>query len=285
MLGQLPGVFAAGELTHIWDRGIRQNQLCGCGRPFLECPFWTEVLGAAFGGKEPLDYEEIEDLRSSVCALRCVPQLALPRLRTQRFRTRLQRYSGRLRSLYQAIRDVTGCDVIVDSSKYPPEAFLLRSMDDIDLAIVHLVRNSNAVAYAWQKRKIRPEIYWTTAYYARYSFIKTALAWDAFNFLIGRLRSAVPYALIRYEDIVRQPREAVGNVCRLVGLADHGLTFIGDDTVELRPGHAVSGAAARFADGVVPLELDIEWKAKAPRVQRAIVNALTLYWQRKYGYV
>src|SRR6476469_754930 len=37
MLGQVPGVFSAGELRDIWDRGVREDRLCGCGQPFHEC--------------------------------------------------------------------------------------------------------------------------------------------------------------------------------------------------------------------------------------------------------
>ena len=36
-LGQLDGFCAAGELRHLWDRGVVHNQLCGCQTPLRAC--------------------------------------------------------------------------------------------------------------------------------------------------------------------------------------------------------------------------------------------------------
>ena len=49
-LGELPGVLSIGETVHLWDRGLRDNELCGCGQPFSSCPFWRSVGDVAFGG-------------------------------------------------------------------------------------------------------------------------------------------------------------------------------------------------------------------------------------------
>ena len=43
LLGQLQGYVVAGELKFIWQNGIRDNELCGCGAPFRECAFWQGV--------------------------------------------------------------------------------------------------------------------------------------------------------------------------------------------------------------------------------------------------
>src|SRR5947209_19958625 len=50
MLGQVPGVLAIGEVVHIWRRGVGEDQLCGCGKAFTDCEFWSEVGDVAFGG-------------------------------------------------------------------------------------------------------------------------------------------------------------------------------------------------------------------------------------------
>ena len=43
MLGQIPGTCSLGEVVHLWARGIRDNERCGCGDTFHACPFWTSV--------------------------------------------------------------------------------------------------------------------------------------------------------------------------------------------------------------------------------------------------
>ena len=43
LLNELPGVMSVGELQRVWRRGFVENQLCSCGQPFHDCPFWGEV--------------------------------------------------------------------------------------------------------------------------------------------------------------------------------------------------------------------------------------------------
>ena len=49
MLGQIPGFVSVGELRFLWERGVREGQLCGCGAPVPKCPFWSRVLEEVFG--------------------------------------------------------------------------------------------------------------------------------------------------------------------------------------------------------------------------------------------
>src|SRR5690242_10887667 len=63
LLGQINGFYSTGELRFIWERGFGQNQLCGCGKPFRECDFWTEVVKEGFGGFESINHARIEELR------------------------------------------------------------------------------------------------------------------------------------------------------------------------------------------------------------------------------
>ncbi|NIR46560.1 MAG: sulfotransferase [Gemmatimonadetes bacterium] len=285
ILGQLPGVFAAGEVTHIWDRGYLQNQLCGCGKPFRECPFWLDVTRKAFGGPDELDLPKLVEMRSSICSVLRLPQLLDSKLRSRSFQLKLDIYSEHLARLYSAIRSVSGCDVILDSSKYPAEIFLLNTIDEVDLSVAHLVRNSNAVAFAWQKRKVRPEIHWTTEHFARYFFLKTAVAWNVFNLLIGSVeRLGLPYAMVRYEDLVQCPAGSVRKVAGLLGRGEENLDFIGEDGVRLRGNHTVSGNPVRFKTGAIALKLDSEWKEKSPRWQKLFVDFVTFPVQKLYGY-
>ncbi len=284
VLGQLRNVFAAGELTHIWDRGFSQNQLCGCETPFGECPFWQEVVRDAFGSGGGVDYAELLELRRFLCANRRVHQLAVPSLRRDAFQSKLERYRAHLRPLYQSIQRISGCDYIIDSSKYPAEAFLLSSVEGIHLAVIHLVRNSNAVAYAWQKWKVRPEVYWKKEFFARYSPAKTAMAWNIYNLLIASLQERAPYVRIRYEDLVENPRESIAQICNRLGVVPVDLDFIGPDGVELGGNHTVSGNPVRFKRGRTPLKLDREWEKEAPAAQRLMVDLITFGLQKRYGY-
>jgi len=43
LLGKVQGFFPVGGVNSLWERGLLQNYLCGCGVHFRECPFWNEV--------------------------------------------------------------------------------------------------------------------------------------------------------------------------------------------------------------------------------------------------
>lgn len=285
MLGQLQGVFAAGEVTHIWDRGFRQDQLCGCGEPFSACPFWRRVVETVFDG-HCVPVSRLVALRHRLCSARGLIQMMVPRLRGPGFRSVLDEYASFLIPLYRAIREVSGCDIIVDSSKYPPEAYLLRLLEEIDLSVVHLVRDSNAVVYAWQKRKVRPEIHWKEEHMPRYPAVQTALAWSVFNGLIGSMRGSGPrYHLLRYEDLVAAPTACLRALCRGLGIREDGLDFLVENEVILRPNHTVSGNPTRFRTGRVPIRPDSEWLERTSGAQRSLVSLLTHAHRKRYGYV
>ena len=63
LLGRLfaepPQAVHVGELVYLWRRGFAENHLCGCGVPFLECPFWSEVFARGFGGFDGVDPPDI----------------------------------------------------------------------------------------------------------------------------------------------------------------------------------------------------------------------------------
>ncbi|MDX1394696.1 MAG: sulfotransferase [Gemmatimonadota bacterium] len=284
MLGQVEGTFAAGEVTYLWERGLTENQLCGCGLPLRDCEFWERVVAATFdGGEVPTATLAAE--RRYLCSLGNTPRLAVPALRTPGFRKRLGAYREALVRLYRAIADETGADVVTDSSKYPPEALLLAGAEGIDLRIVHLVRDSQAVAHAWQRWKLRPEIHWKEEYMPRYPYPQTAVAWNVFNGLFERMRRrGTPTLRVRYEDMVRDPRAALEQVCEFMGKPEARLDFLEGRRFAIEPNHTCSGNPIRFEDGAVEIRSSDAWEREISGMQRRVVAAMTYPYRRRYGY-
>jgi hypothetical protein len=287
MLGQFPSLRPAGEITHLWQRGLTEDELCGCGRPFSRCDFWTEVMSDAFGGPDELSSlaPQAVALRDRVCVTARIPQLAFPQIRSSRLERDIRRYSALLRRLYASIVKVSGNRLIIDSSKYPAEAYLLASMDDVDLSIVHLVRDSKAVAYAWKKKKRRPEVVGREDFFRQYSIMKTALAWNVFNSLFGILESrGVSTLVLRYEDLVQDPRSSIERVAAFTGEPLGPPEFIEDREVFLKPTHTVSGNPLRLETGRIELRLDVEWAEGFSWWRKALIHGATLYHRKKFGY-
>ncbi|MBW3554784.1 MAG: sulfotransferase [Gemmatimonadetes bacterium] len=278
MLGQVPGVVAAGELTHLWDRGMTQDQLCGCGRPFSACPFWRDVLRVASGADPLPSPAALLRLKRRALSVAAWPVRGGAR----------RRYLSVLATLYRAIAEVGGASVVVDSSKYPPEAYLLRGLPAHGLGVryAHLVREPNAVVFSWQRKRLRPEVHDRTVYMPRYPWWKTTGAWLVYNALFDVLGRGEPGAVlrIRYEDLMDRPGDVLDRVCRHAGLERPDLGFVRGREVVLAPNHTVSGNPSRFRTGSVALTPDTAWRDGAPRWQAGAVNLLTAWQRRAYGY-
>jgi UDP-N-acetylglucosamine transferase subunit ALG13 len=283
MLGQLPGVFSVGELRDVWQRGVLEDRRCGCGEPFSSCPVWSDVGRRAFGGWDALDVGEIQRLRMRLdrpwSAALLVGSRVVPGLDRE-----VARYVDVLERLYLAIHESTGAQVIVDSSKIPTYAMLLRRIPNIDLRIVHLVRDPRGVVYSWQKQVAREDGV-PDEEMLRYSTAPAAGRYLVYNGLTHAVRAGLPYLFLRYEDLVRDPEGGLRRVAGHAGLDPSGaLGFINDGTVELSANHTVDGNPMRLSTGPIPVKEDEEWRRLMDPRRRLMVSAFTAPLIARYGY-
>lgn len=199
MLGQIPGFSFVGELEYVWEKYFVENQLCGCGASFRACDFWKDVVQEAYEGFDRVDLDEIIRLKYSVDRMRYIPQLVSP-WKSQTFLENLARYSENAGRFYAAISKVSGSRVIIDSSKVPSYAYTLANMPNIDLRVVHLVRDSRAAAYSWLRKKVDYKIPGEKTYMAQHGPVNSSLGWMRSNLLIEPLRFLLGpgYVRVRY---------------------------------------------------------------------------------------
>ena len=279
LLGDVDGFVSVGELRYVWERGFVDNHLCECGQAFRECPFWAEVADRALGGFASVDAEAVRSNQEAVDRIRYVPELLWPWSRTKAFRRHHREFEEALGQLYAAILDVSGANVVVDSSSDPTYGFVLRSVEPLDVRVVHLVRDSRAVAYSWTRSKRRPEISERTVYMRQRSPIQSAVHWDAHNLLLEILTARDRNALrVRYEDLVADPDDVVRAACGLFG-------DLGDAPPIDAPRHSISGNPMRFQSGPLRVQLDDEWIEALPTGDRRLVTLTTAPLLARYGYI
>jgi hypothetical protein len=276
-----PGYVAVGELRYVWSRGLRQNMLCGCGVPFRECPFWRAVLGRVYGGLEQAPAAELDALQASVSQIWHVP-LLLSTIRPPAFDRRVGCLVQHLSALCDAIRAESGAGTIIDSSKLPSYCHVLSTAAGEDARLIHLVRDSRAVAFSFLRKKPKPDIHWREAYMRRFPPLQSAMDWNGLNLameLIGARRSSVTFA--RYEDLVRDP---VGWLAgRFPEVAFPG--SLAEGIVPLEANHTVSGNPLRFTTGELRIRPDEEWRDRMKPRDRWTVTAATLPLLYRYGYL
>jgi hypothetical protein len=287
MLAQVPGLITVGEVRDVWLRGCIEDRLCGCGARFHDCEFWTEVGRLAFGGWSGVDPSQMLRLRNEVDRPWTMPGLPWPGFLSGLDRE-ADRYVDALGRMYRAIRDVSGNSVIVDSSKIPSYGLLLTRIPEADVRVVHLVRDSRGVIFSWQKHVRKPDRPADSDEMLRYGVLSASGRYVLYNLLTeGLRRTGAPYLMLRYEDLVASPIEALRRILR--GVDDAGreapLPFVRNGSVTLRPSHTVDGNPMRFARGPVKLSLDDEWRTRLGRGDRVLVSMLTSPLLVRYGYL
>ncbi|HVT77484.1 MAG TPA: sulfotransferase [Acidimicrobiales bacterium] len=277
LLARTPGVVAVGELRYVLERGVTENHLCGCGEPFRACPFWMKVLHIAGTDESTESVRSLQALAAGVDRNRYVVPLLFPRLRTHAFQRRLDAYGDHLVRLYEAIAAVSGARLIVDSSKDPSYAFVLHAAG-LDLRLLHLVRDSRAVAFSWTRRKLRPEVQGTETHMRTRAPARSAALWTGYHLLFEWLRRHVEhYRRVRYEDFAADAERELAATLAWMGL-DSGTRA---DVVV----HDISGNPVRFAEGPLTVRADTAWETEmAPRDHRTVTR-LTRPLLRRYGYL
>jgi hypothetical protein len=194
-------------------------------------------------------------------------------------------YAEAIRRLYSAVSETARAMVVVDSSKSPSHVFVAKLARGLDLRVVHLVRDPRAVAFSWRRVRVRPESAGGQEAMPRFPVAWTAFEWDVMNTAARSTRAIrVPYALLRYEDLVARPGPELARTLSEIGLGNPDLAFIRDEGVRLRPSHSVSGNPSRFAVGSVELQPDREWENAMSKRDRRVVTAMTWPLLGAYAY-
>lgn len=287
ILGSLDGYCAIGELNNIWEQSLLNNRPCGCGNAFRDCQFWNDVMDDAFGGIDQVDAKSMLALRDSTVRGKQLPLMAFPRLRSEGFQRRVDQYASVLESIYRSVQRVSGCDVIVDSSKGAGHASMLAEMTSIYPRMIHLVRDSRATSYSWSRRKRRTDISDREEYMEKMNHRTVAVHWNVgHTFAPIAARRLAAATVCRYEDFARQPRTTIDNILNDLGMGNVALSpFVSEHSVCLRDNHSLWGNPDRSNHGVVAIRPDDQWRQQMSGWKKLEVSALTLPWLIKYRYL
>lgn len=284
MLGRIAGFVSVGEVRELWQRGVIENRSCGCGSPFLECDFWREVGVRAYGGWSVETAQQMATTGRELDSLRHSGWLR------DRFGSgdAARDYIRTLAPLYHAISVVAGDRVVVDSSKLPNYASLLAKSDEIDLRIVHLVRDSRGVANSWRKEVARPDRAEDPGEMHRYHSVAAAARYVGYNGLTEMLARRTRLATrLRYEDLIDHPRSSIETMLAAVGesTAADAFGWLDGNLADLGFDHTVDGNPMRMQKGIVQLKSDQTWRVQLPKSERLVVTGLSLPMLWGYGYL
>jgi hypothetical protein len=275
----LPGVLHVGELHYLWRNGVLKagtNSSCGCGLDLSKCDLWSSIL-------------DTEDAFGQEQAAQRQTALQHQFLRTRHTRTRLAEACGRRPqtpgvaeavqrtvAVYHMLSEQGGDRLIVDGSKYPAEAATLLGRNDLDVRILHMVRDPRPTAFSYKRAK---------DYIDPMSPARSSAYWTAFNVaseLVGR-DAKDRYLRIRHEDLCRDPRQVVAQIMRFAGLHDEPAV---DDEgkITLSENHTVTGNPDRLSNGNAVIRPDERWRTGLTPREIAAATGPALPLLSRYGY-
>lgn len=277
VLGALPGFFAAGEVRVLWDPVLTNDSPCACGEPVRKCPVWSEVLAQLAG----VDRAQVVAWQHEV-----VREPRLPRLlgRSGGSWPALAGFRTIMGQVYAAIAEVTGCRTIVDTSKRPSYALVVRDVQGVEPYFVHLVRDPRASAYSWRNSRHTGAAGTTVR---QRGAVDATLRWNLLNLGAAAVlrRAGAGRALrLRYEDFAASPRAVVDQVSALVGGPAAESAFVDERTVVAAASHALAGNPSRHHTEQITVAPDQQWRQRQRAVDQWLASAVALPLLRRYRY-
>jgi hypothetical protein len=277
-----PEIATVGEMTGIVKSKDPETYQCSCGEKIRKCLFWKQIAAQMESRQfsfDPAFFDTTFQLGSNRFAQRVLNaslrSAKLEDIRDQllkfwpRQRHRLAYLVARNKALAASILQVTGKTVFFDASKNPALIRHLHREPDVDLRVVHLVRDVRGTSLS--RRKNKSETNWC----------RSVNAWIRINRNIERQLGRLPahrWMRIRYEDLCNTPSETLNRFFEFCGLEPHDL-HLDFHSVQ----HHIVGNRMRLAK-IGQVRLDESWRLTLNRDELACAKKLAGSMHSRYGY-
>lgn len=282
LLGTHPSACGVGELVNLVGSGWLKREYCACGERGNLCTFWAAVRREWSERIDPLDVTDYLPLQHTFESRSSWVRLMAERaLTSQRFRA----YGRMSAALFDSIRAVSGRAVVIDSSKSPMRAYALAT-SGIDMRLLHLVRDPRAVAWSLRKRHPKDERAGIQRDLPPRAAARTAALWVLANvqaMWVRRQVGAEAAVLIRYEDLLTDPKPVLRRVGEVIGLDLGDVQAALAEGLPITVGHNIAGNRLRMR-GRFGLQFDVEWQERLPQRDKRIVWAIAGPLMRRFGY-
>lgn len=281
VLGNHKNIESVGELISLPKLGWIDNGYCSCGLRANECDFWSSVRREwerLSGLKNVNDYVDQKNKLDRLW--RRFEEFKAPDI----FSTEFKLFAKNTYYLYKAIQTISGKSVVVDSSKNPLTAYLLSFITDIDLRIIHLVRDPRGVTWSQKKSLSKDERSGIKKSINSIPMWHSALNWRRINLRsewVCNQCSSDKTLQISYEDFMASPRDALMKIGQLISEDFEEVIAIIESNSSLILGHNIAGNRVRMSNEL-KLKFDDEWNKKLSIFENALVVMMSGYFINKF---
>jgi hypothetical protein len=255
---------------------------CSCGCKANECPFWHQVVdqmsnrglnvdAVDFGTR--FEYPENKFINRVLGA-----EYRGPILETIRdsllwispgWRRKFQAIAERNIALVETVTRITNSEILIDSSKLPHRLKFLLRIPELEVKIIHLVRDGRGVAH-------------TYIYVDGWPVKKSAIEWRRNILAEEKLLAQIDQGMwtrVRYEDLCSNPQAELEKLCDFLNLnpSQVNLDFRSADL-------HVFGNKMRLSSEKA-IQHDNKWQTELNMSQLHIIERFTHDKLRKYGYI
>lgn len=284
LLGAHPEIATVGEMNGVNSARVDISRYrCSCGQLLTECRFWRTIQQnmqdrgfefefADFGTRfipsrrslgdrlqwGSLGSNALESMRDSIAQI------------WPGHRERLNRLVARNEAFVEAVLEVMGKRVFVDTSKSPLRFRYLSRFSALDVRVVHLVRDVRGTVASTLRRNKDMSVH------------QAARGWVTTNLGIERLlrtfKSESKMTLM-YEEFCQDPGASLGDLCRFFGV-DSSIDLL---DLQAIPEHHIIGNTIRERP-ISIINLDQRWKGELDPEQLKIINRIAGHLDSRYSY-
>ncbi len=243
--------------------------VCSCGKEVAICPFWSEV-GIRYRDKNFPWQPDRWELDFRLPNHPWLSRIALNRPDIFPWRTplfsRLPWFSKKIKDMLarnlafaRIVLDVSGREVVLDASKHSMRLYHLSRIPELDLRVIHLLRDPRGWCNSRRKNFNEP-------------VTQTARRWVEENIRISQITSHMPERkkiILRYEEFCENPQAAMA---RIWALADLPVVTVPEKLSTIN--HHLLGNRMRTRKDL-GIKQDLSWQSELSRDERKIIEHLT----------
>ena len=185
VLGQHPSVFANGNLSDFPHGGgmFDQSNICSCGEPASNCPFWSEVRSR---------YQPFEGLPDS----------------------------EKIPHLFRIVSELSGREFVGDVTHNRQYAEQLINTPGIDLYLIHVVRDGRGVVYSRIRKDYRAGRLSRYGWHHLRRVVAVSRHWSRHRRQFGKLERVLGRKAVRvsYGELCGDPAAALRPIGECLGL-------------------------------------------------------------------